>query len=144
MRYKSWLNYNPPCHYESVCQSNAYYHQPVTGLMNQLPLASTQMISWPGLHNKHWPAGFFLAVGPVRASGTQLLLACTGHKEFVQTTHCHIMLARTIIQRADLFPHCRDHFVRNATRLTHRSEFPCYVGDIQPLTVNPTIPLVLI
>ena len=79
-----------------------------------------------------------------RASDTQLLLAHTGHKVFVRTTHCHIMLARTIIQRADLFPHCRDHFVRNATRLTHRIEFPCYVGDIQPLTVYPTIPLVLI
>ena len=96
-----------------------------------------------GLHNKHWPAGppaFFSR----RASDTQLLLARTGHKVFVRTIHCHIMLARTIIQRADLFPHCRDHFVRNATRLTHRIEFPCYVGDIQPLTVYPTIPLVLI
>ena len=79
-----------------------------------------------------------------RASDTQLLLARTGHKVFVRTTHCHIMLARPIIQRADLFPHCRDHFVRNATRLTHRSEFPCYVGDIQPLTAYPTIPMVLI
>ena len=98
--------------------------------------------SLPGLHNKHWPAGppaFFSR----RASDTQLLLARTGHKVFVRDTHCHILLARTIIQRADLFPHCRDHFVRNATRLTHRSEFPCYVADIQPLTVYPTIPLVL-
>ncbi len=32
-------------------------------------------------------------------------------------TICHIMLARMLIQHADLFPHCRDHFVRNATRL---------------------------
>ena len=79
-----------------------------------------------------------------RASDTQLLLARTGHKVFVRTTHCHIhiMLARTIIQRADLFPHCCDRFVRNATRLTHRLEFPCYVGNIQPLTVYPTIPLI--
>ncbi len=38
------------------------------------------------------------------------------------------MLARTLIQHANLFPHCR-------------SEFPCYVGDIQPLTAYPTIPL---
>ena len=95
-----------------------------------------------GLHNKHWPAGppaFFSR----RASDTQLLLARTGHKVFVRATHCHIMLACTIIQCAVLFPHCRDHFVINATRLTHRSEFPCYVGDIQPFTVYPTIPLVL-
>ena len=83
-----------------------------------------------------------ISTGPT--AKTQLLLARTGHKVFVRTTHCHIMLARTIIQRADLFPHCRDHFVRNATQLTHRIEFPCYVGD-NPAThsVSP-IPLVLI
>ena len=52
------------------------------------------------------------------------------------------MLARTLIQRAGLFPCCHDHFVRNATRLPRR-EFPCYVGDIQPLTAYPTIPLAL-
>ena len=89
----------------------------------------------------HWftnvTQAFTISAGPPaffshRASDTQLLLARTGHKVFVRDTHCHIMLARTIIQRADLFPHCRDHFVRNATRLTHRSEFPCYVADIQP------------
>ena len=39
-----------------------------------------------------------------------------------------VMMARTLIQRADLFPRSRDHFVRNATRLPRRSQFPCYVG----------------
>ena len=58
-----------------------------------------------------------------------------------------VMMAQTLIQRADLFPRSRDHFVRNATRLPRRamrlprrSEFPCYVGDIQPQTAYPTIP----
>ena len=51
----------------------------------------------------------FVAVEPVRTSDTQLLLARTGHKVFIRVTHCHIILARTIIQRADLFTHCHDH-----------------------------------
>ena len=45
----------------------------------------------------------------------------------MQSICLFIMLARTLIQGADLFPLCRQHFVRNATRLAHRSEFPCYV-----------------
>ena len=35
-------------------------------------------------------------------------------------TICHITLARTLIQHADLFPHCRDHFVRNETHYLAR------------------------
>ena len=41
------------------------------------------------------------------------------------------IMARTLIQGADLFPRCRDHFVRNATRLPCRSEIssPCSVSN---------------
>ena len=128
---------------EACCRSHwsyLFYIHALTETMLRDSLSETSgKQACTGLHNKHWPAGFFSH----RASDTQLLLAHTGHKVFVRATHCHIMLGRTIIQHLDLFPHCRDHFVRNATRLTHRSEFPCYVGDIQPFTVYPTIPLVL-
>ena len=83
--------------------------------------------------------------GPLGAPGAHRFTFRWALMSFLHSLKCKVfvMLARTLIQRAGLFPRCHDHFVTNATRLP-RSEFPCYVGDIQPLTAYPTIPLALI
>ena len=80
--------------------------------------------------------------GPLGAQGAHRFAFRWALMQILHSLKCNVfvMMARMLIQRADLFPRSHDHFVRNATRLPRRSEFPCYVGDIQPLTAYPPIP----
>ena len=129
-----------------ICSRNSIQYSMANMLSNDIYLSGYFLGARPAslAHTISYWRTNIPTFGPLGAPGAHRLTFRWALVQFLHSLKCKLFVIYNAGPNANPGSRVRicfrDHFVRNATRLPRRIEFPCDVGDIQPQTAYPTIP----